>query len=112
MASDSLRSVLSWQLGAEYKIPVIGIAIRAGYAYQPSPYKGDATSYDTKIFSAGLGIPVGKRFEIEAVYRHSSYNTIHSIYNDLTPDVTAATANITSDAVTQSDFAMTFQYKF
>jgi hypothetical protein len=112
MASDSLRAVLSWQLGAEYKIPGIGIAIRAGYADQPSPYKGDASSYDTKTISAGLGIPIGKRFAIEAVYRHSSYNTIHSIYNDLTPDGTAASANITSDAVTQSDFAMTFQYKF
>jgi hypothetical protein len=112
VATDSLRAVLSWQLGAEYKIPGVGIAIRAGFAYEPSPWKGDASSYDTKVISAGVGIPIGKRFAIDAVFRHSSFNAIHPIYNDLTPDGTAASANITSDAVTQSDFAMTFQYKF
>jgi hypothetical protein len=112
MASDSLRAVLSWQLGVEYKIPGIGIALRAGFADQPSPYKNDPSSYDTKIISAGLGIPIGKRFAIEAVYRHSSYNTIHPIYNDLTPDGTPASANITSDAVDINDVAMTFQYRF
>jgi hypothetical protein len=112
MASDSLRAVLSWQLGAEYKIPGIGIAIRAGFAYEPSPFNGDASSYDTKIISAGLGIPIGRRFEIEAVYRHSSFNTIHNIYQMLEDQTSPGDANITSDAVDVNDVAMTFQYKF
>jgi len=112
MASDSLRAVLSWQLGAEYKIPGIGIALRAGFDYEPSPYKGDPSSYDTKIISAGLGIPIGKRFAIEAVYRHSSYNTIHNIYQMVEGETSPGDANITSDNVDINDVAMTFQYKF
>ncbi|HET6401731.1 MAG TPA: hypothetical protein VFH95_10065 [Candidatus Kapabacteria bacterium] len=110
-ASDSLRGVLSYQLGAEYVLP-LGISIRAGYSFEPSPYKGDPTNYGVSAISGGLGFDLSSSVSLEAAMRHASYHTNHAIYNDLTPQGTPASANIYDDAVTRDDVSVTFSYRY
>ena len=112
MARDSLRKVLSWQLGAEYVIPIAGLSVRAGYSMEPSPYKGDPSSYDTKAISAGVGLLLSKSVLLEGSYRHTTYHTSHSVYNDVNIDGSPASANVTDDAVKRDDVAVTFNYRF
>jgi hypothetical protein len=112
MASDSLRGVFSYALGAEYTIPVIGISLRAGYSFEPSPYKSDPTNYGVTAISGGLGFALSKYVDLEAAIRISTYHTNHAIYNDLTPDGTPISANVTDDAVSRDDMSLTFSYRY
>ncbi len=107
-----LGSVLSYQLGAEYVFPLIGVSLRAGYSYEPSPYKGDPSNYGISAISGGLGIKLSKAIDLEASLRHATYHTNHAIYNDLTPSGTAASANITDDAISRNDVSVTFSYRY
>ncbi|GEM_PF-2365960 len=112
LARDSLRGVLSWNLGAEYVFPLLGLSVRAGYGVEPSPYKNDPSSYNTKTMSAGLGILLSKSILLEGSWRRSSYHTFHTIYNDLTPEGSTISAGISDDAVNRDDVAVTFNYRF
>lgn len=112
MVSDSLRGVLSWQLGAEYTFPLLGLSVRAGYSFEPSPFKGDPTNYGVSAISGGLGLDLSKSVSLEATLRHAAYHTNHAIYNDLTPEATQVSANIYGDAVTRDDISVTFSYKY
>jgi hypothetical protein len=111
-ASDSLRGVFSYQLGAEYTIPVIGISLRAGYSFEPSPYKSDPTNYGVTAISGGLGFKLSKYVDLEAAIRISTYHTNHAIYNDYTPSGQFVSANVTDDAVSRDDMSLTFSYRY
>ncbi len=111
-ASDSLRGVFSYQLGAEYTIPVIGISLRAGYSFEPSPYKSDPTNYGVTAISGGLGFALSKFVDLEAAIRISTYHTNHAIYNDYTPSGQFVTANVNDDAVSRDDMSLTFSYRY
>ncbi len=107
-ASDSLRGVLSYQLGAEYKF--LGISLRAGYSFEASPYKGDPTNYGITAISGGLGFALTKYVDLEAAIRYSTYHTNHAIYLG-DPGGTPG-ANITDDAVSRDDMSLTFSYRY
>jgi hypothetical protein len=111
-ASDSLRGVFSYQLGAEYKIPVIGISLRAGYSFEPSPYKSDPTNYGITAISGGLGFALSQFVDLEAAIRISTYHSNHAIYNDYTPSGQYVSANINDDAVSRDDMSLTFSYRY
>jgi len=112
IARDSLRGVLAWQLGAEYTFSLLGLSVRAGYSFEPSPYKGDPTNYGVSAISGGLGFDLSKSVSLEAALRHAIYHTNHAIYNDVTPDGSPASANIYDDAVTRNDVSVTFSYRY
>ncbi len=111
-ASDSLRGVLSYQIGAEYVIPGIGITVRGGYSFEPSPYKGDPTNYGITAISGGLGFALTKYVDLEAAIRLSTYHTFHTIYNDVTPDGTPVSAIVNDDAVSRDDISLTLNYRY
>ena len=52
---DLLGSVVNYNLGVEYTIAPLGIRLRGGYMAQPSPYKGDPSSYDHQYVTGGIG---------------------------------------------------------
>jgi hypothetical protein len=111
-ASDSLRGVLSYQIGGEYVIPGIGITVRAGYSFEPSPYKGDPTNYGITAISGGLGFALTKYVDLEAAIRLSTYHTFHTLYNDVTPDNTPVSASVNDDAVSRDDISLTLNYRY
>ena len=111
-ARDSLRGVLSYQLGAEYTFPLLGLSLRAGYSFEPSPYKNDPANYGVSAISGGLGFDLSKSVSLEAALRHAMYHTNHAIYNDLTPQGTPVSANIYDDSITRDDISVTFSYRY
>lgn len=111
-AQQNLRSVLAWQAGAEYVIPVVGISLRAGYGMEPSPWKDAPSEENLKKISAGVGLLLGASTLLEASWRHLSYTTNHYIYSDQTPTGTAADAFIPSDVIGKSDFSLTLNFRW
>src|SRR5665647_3237511 len=108
----NLRGVFAWQVGAEYMIKPIGLALRAGFGMEPSPYKGDPSSYNLTTFSAGVSLLVSKNVALEASYRHASFTTQHLLYSGLTVDNTIVNALVNSDNVTKDEITLGLAYHF
>lgn len=108
-----LRMVLSWSLGGEYTIPIWGVAVRAGYGIEPSPYSFDLTSdFDVKTFSAGVSVLLSKSIALEAAYRNARYTTDHVVYSDRTPQGDQVRAIVDTDLVMRNEVSVSFGYRF
>ena len=67
---DELKSVVNFNVGAEYTIPNTGLRLRAGYLRQPSAYQGDPSSYDKNYITGGLGYLIDENVSIDLAYAH------------------------------------------
>ena len=67
---EMFRSTVNFNGGAEFVIPMIGIKIRGGFIYQPSPFKGDPSEYDRKYVTAGLGFDNNDSFALDIGYAY------------------------------------------
>jgi hypothetical protein len=112
-ARADLKAVLNWKLGAEYVIKPLGLILRAGYAMNPSPYKGDPSNFNTTNISGGIGILLSSSAIAEITYRRTSYRTDHLLYSDI--DITSGalvTAAIPTDDVVQNLVMVSFSFRF
>jgi len=81
------NSVLSFRVGGEWRIKAF--RLRAGYNYEPSPYKKEDIEKKTQTFSAGLGIRKNKYF-IDLAASYKQFNSIYAPYildNPNNPDL-------------------------
>ncbi|HET6511909.1 MAG TPA: hypothetical protein VFH43_06940 [Candidatus Kapabacteria bacterium] len=112
-AKTDFAPVLSWSVGAEHVIPVIGVAVRAGYGIEASPYEFDVESdYDVKSLSAGISVLLSKNTALDFSYRRTNFTTDHTVYSDETPEGTPVRAIVDRDDVTRNAFSATFGYRF
>jgi len=112
-ARQNLKAVLDLKFGAEYVVKPLGLILRAGYAMNPSPYKGDPSNFGTTVISGGLGILLSSSTIAEITYRRSSYRTDHLIYSDTDISNGALiTATIPTDDVVQNMVMVSFSFRF
>ncbi len=69
VSPKNFKSTQTWRVGTQYKINDM-FAARAGYYYDESPYsdenfQAETPSFDTNVFTAGLGINVLKGFGVD-----------------------------------------------
>ena len=77
---QNLKSVLNYNIGAEYTIPAIGLRLRAGYMVMPSAYQGDPTSFDKKYVTGGIGYLAEGDFGIDLAYAHGWWDSYYDNY--------------------------------
>ncbi len=77
---DQLRSVVNYNLGAEYTLPGLGIRLRAGYFVQPSAYLNDPSKYDRKYYTFGLGYLADNSVGIDLAFAHGSWSNYGDNY--------------------------------
>lgn len=65
--------------GAEFDVRDPGLRLRGGFMYNPSPFKGDPTTFDQKFITAGLGILLGESTMLDVGYARGWWNTY--VYN-------------------------------
>jgi hypothetical protein len=68
--AEVFGSVVNYNLGSELKFPYLGLKLRGGFIYHPSPYKDDAAEFDKKYITAGLGIPLAETISLDLTYVH------------------------------------------
>jgi hypothetical protein len=95
--------------GAEYDIHQIGIRLRAGYMYIPSPFRGDPTSFDQKYITGGLGIVLGESSMIDVAYAHGMWNTFVYSYTDPNGVITSPSVN---EKLSTNNFFLTLTHRF
>lgn len=77
---DQLTAVVNYNLGLEYTIPTAGIRVRGGFIMQPSAYKEDASEFNKKYFTAGIGFLTDETIGIDLGYAHGWWNDIGDNY--------------------------------
>jgi len=99
----------TWNLrgGAEATIFDWGLILRAGIESKPSPWKGDPSSYNQLIYTAGIGLLVDGNSTFNASFAFGSWNTFRDNY------VWGSTpASRTSESVTTQTINVTFSHRF
>jgi long-chain fatty acid transport protein len=91
---ELLRAVVNFNAGLEYTIPDLGLRLRGGFIYQPSPYQGDLSEYGRKYVTAGIGFVANKTVGIDLGYAHGWWKdygdnygvNVSRTYQDLSTD--------------------------
>lgn len=99
------ESAINYRFGAEYKIS--NVSLRAGYGVNGSPYKTDDNgTFDTQIFSGGLGYRVSNYYFDLGYQRLDTENTYspYTLNSGLEPLATAKNA--------KNNFFLTFGLRF
>jgi long-subunit fatty acid transport protein len=100
---EFFRATANLRGGLEYQVENVGLRIRGGFMYSPSPYEGDPSSYDQKHVTAGLGIPLGSSSMLDLGYARGWWDTRRINY-DGSPDVT--------ERITTNNFVATISVRF
>ena len=77
---DVLTATFNFNLGAEYTIPTIGLRIRGGFITQPSPFKEDASDFNHKYLTGGLGFIANGTVGIDLAYAYGWWKDISDNY--------------------------------
>ena len=77
---DLFRTAVTYNVGAELKIPLLPIWARAGAMYFQSPYANDPIEFDKKYLTAGVGVMFGNIFKIDFAYAYGWWNDFHDNY--------------------------------
>ncbi len=67
---DDYRATAQFRVGGEYAIPNLGVCVRAGYIYDPSPYTPDWVEIETErqFITFGLGMMMEEVLSLDAAY--------------------------------------------
>jgi len=102
-----MRATTNLRGGAEVTLWKLGLQLRGGIEWKPSPWKGDPSSYDQLVYTAGLGVILDEGSSINVSYALGSWNTFRDNYFwGITP------ASRTSEKVTTNTINITFSHKF
>jgi long-subunit fatty acid transport protein len=91
------------KVGAEYEIPSANIRLRGGYAYLPSPYQGDPSSFAQKYITVGIGFIIENDFAIDIGYARGFKDSFRYNYD---------TTSKTTEKITTNNFMATVTYRF
>lgn len=78
--ADEFRTVLNYNLGAEYYLHYPKIRLAAGFMMQPSPYKNDGSEFDKKYLTLGAGFIANKSLSFNVAYVHGWWETYGDNY--------------------------------
>jgi long-subunit fatty acid transport protein len=97
------RPTATLRAGAEYNISQIGLRLRGGFIYNPSPFEGDPSSFDQKSVTGGVGFLLGQSTMLDVGYAHGWWKSFRSNYNG---------PSQVSESVKTNTFLATFSYRF
>jgi hypothetical protein len=102
------RPTVNYRLGGEYEFSGVGFRLRGGFAYLPSPYNGDPSSFAQKYITGGLGFIIADAFSIDIGYAHGYWDTKHAQLWDINGNPTAET----TEKISTDNLIGTISYRF
>ena len=92
--------------GAEYEIRDLGLRVRGGFIYNPSPYEGAPSTFNQKYVTGGLGFQLGEQAMLDLAFAHGWWKDARDNY-----DPTYGLSQTAEDIAT-NNLIMTFSYRF
>lgn len=100
---DEFQSTANLKVGAEYEVVEGQVQLRGGFAYFPSPYKGDPSDFARKYITAGIGFLVQNAIAIDIAYARGTWKNFRVNYN--------SSSRVDEDVTTQNLIG-TVSYRF
>ena len=97
------RETIKYRIGTEIGIPYYNSQIRAGYIYDPTPFKGMPSDNNRKYLTFGFGVLIDRTFKIDFAYLRGTWKQITS--DSLTPEGT-------SEDITYQKMIFNVAYRF
>ncbi|MBN1397005.1 MAG: outer membrane protein transport protein [Bacteroidetes bacterium] len=99
----------TWNLrgGAEVSIWEIGLMLRAGIEWKPSPWKNDPPEYDQMMYTAGIGYLLDEGSSINLSYAIGSWDTFRNNYY-----LSNGMTSTTNESISTNTINITFSHKF
>lgn len=104
------RPTLNIRVGAEYTLYNTGMHLRGGFAYHPSPYTDDPSSYAQKFVTGGIGFTIENAIGIDLGYAYGFWDTRHINYGDY--DLLGNATSETIEKVSTNNLKTTIAYRF
>jgi long-subunit fatty acid transport protein len=106
---DAFRATTNLRGGAEFSLLNLGLKLRAGVVYNPSPYKGDPSSRDQLYYTAGVGGALEENVMLNASVAFGKWSTLRDNYYLSGVDTPPSR---TSESVTTNSVNITLGYRF
>lgn len=74
------RPTMNLRAGAELTLWELGLKLRGGVQYRPSPYEGDPREFDQQHYSAGAGFRLEENVWLDAGYSFGTWKTFRDNY--------------------------------
>ncbi len=103
----NFRPTMNLAVGGEYEIPRTDFRVRGGYAYKPSPWVGDPSSYNQKIITAGAGVLLQNNVMFDMGAAIGSMKTFHNNYGSQ-----ALNLSRTDETISTTHITFTVSYRF
>ena len=101
---DLFRTVINMNAGVEYVIPNLGLALRGGFMFRPSPFVDDPSEYDKKFVTLGIGIETNKNVTFNLGYAYGWWKDIGDNYD--------SGISRTNQEITHNNLLMGIKYYF
>jgi long-subunit fatty acid transport protein len=109
---NNLQATTNLRGGAEVTLWNLGLKLRGGIIYNPSPYKGDPSSYNQLYYTGGVGFDFDENATINLGYAYGTWKTAHKLYTYYDQYLHANIDEVTSETVTTNNFNITLTYRF
>jgi long-subunit fatty acid transport protein len=103
----NFQATTNYSVGGEFQIPKTDLRVRAGYAYKPSPFAGDPSSYNQKIVTAGAGVLLQDNVMLDAVAAFGSMKTYGNNYGPKADNLSRTDQSIST---THIDFTVSYRF--
>ncbi len=108
---NQMRATTNLRGGGEVSLFNIGLKLRGGIIYNPSPWKGDPSSRDQLYYTAGIGYTLDERTVLNVAYAYGTWKTLRTNYSYI--DGSGVTQYVgTDETVTTSNLNLTLSYSF
>jgi long-subunit fatty acid transport protein len=103
-----MQATTNLRAGVEISILKYGLKLRGGIIDNPSPYKGDPSSYDKLYYTTGFGLLLDERTTLNAGFAYGTWKQPRINYS-----YGATPVNVTSsESVTTTMLNLTVSYRF
>ena len=96
---SSMRATWNLRGGAEVTLWSLGLRLRGGYIWNPSPYIGDPSSYDQIYYTGGLGYDLDENVTLNAAVAIGKWSTFRNVYTANSVTYSTSNENINSNTV-------------
>jgi long-subunit fatty acid transport protein len=104
---QKFRATVDYRGGAEYQFTSIGLRLRGGFMYSPSPFAGDPSSYATTTLTGGAGVLVRNNVLVDVAAAFGSFKNYHNNYATDPPNLSR-----TDETVTTTNVKFGISYRF
>lgn len=97
------QSTVNWRVGAQFKLPALDLLLRGGFIMNPSPYRGDPSTFDQKFVTGGIGLNVDDMVYVDAAYARGSWKTYRVNYDS---------SSRTDEDIKTDNFLLSVSFRF